>query len=283
MGFGFGGSCWDSCWVAPTGLKGLWCWENPGPCPGLTQGAPLALWICAPLGRTGYLPAKYWRGRWGTGSQSTARRDCLWRRPFPGRGHPWMPQRGMAYQPRARPWGRFDSQPVRSKGRQQGGRWGQRWPRVGMRRSFRTRGSGALVYPGPCPGLVCAAPLGQSCRHLGGYWRWDNHKPPISNSLLLCNLRGSYSGGNCVPGNLRARQIVALAPSAGRVEFAHLGVEPVFDEREGGHSCPPAFPEGRGGRECPLSFWGGHCKSPSMANYLANCGRVYPGRCLGLV
>ena len=44
-------------------------------------------------------------------------------------------------------------------------------PRVVMRRSFRTRGSGALANPGPCPGLVCGALTGQRCPAGARIWR----------------------------------------------------------------------------------------------------------------
>ena len=132
----------------------------------------------------------------GTGIHSQTWSDRLCRLPFPDHGHPWMPQRGMAYQPRATPWGSFGSQPVRSEGTPQRGGWGQRPPRVGMRRSFRTRGWVGWHYTGRCPGLVCAAPWGQIWCHWGGHWRWAKDKPSVPKSLPRCNLRKSYSGGN---------------------------------------------------------------------------------------
>ncbi len=75
-------------------------------------------------------------------------------------------------------------------------RWmrGLRPPRVAMRRSFRTRGFGALVTPGRCPGLGCATLTGQRRRHSRKNWRWAELKPSGCHAFLLNHLHKGYSG-----------------------------------------------------------------------------------------
>ena len=48
----------------------------------------------------------------------------------------------------------------------------------------------AYASPGPCPGLGCATPAGQGCRH----GRWGRPKPAASHAFLRRNLLKKYSG-----------------------------------------------------------------------------------------
>ncbi len=144
-------------------------------------------------------PAKSRRGADGNGAslvgaaRSLVASPFLWSRVFMD-----APTGAWHTSPRATPWGQFDNQPVRSEETPQRGGWGQRAPRaarVGRGVPSERGDQGAWLNPGPCPGLVCGAPLGQRRGHWGGHWRWDNDKASGSNSLLRGNLRKSCSGG----------------------------------------------------------------------------------------
>ena len=71
-----------------------------------------------------------------------------------------LPQRGRAYQPRARPWVSQGPRSPRSEGTPHPDARRALAPSTSLRRSFRTHGLAAKLTPGRCPGLICRAPLG---------------------------------------------------------------------------------------------------------------------------
>jgi hypothetical protein len=71
-----------------------------------------------------------------------------------------LPQRGGAYQPRARPWVNQGPRSPRSEGTPHPDARPALAPSTSLLPSFRTHGLAVKPPPGPCPGLVCHAPLG---------------------------------------------------------------------------------------------------------------------------